>query len=131
MAYLGAHIECRCSRMHGADVTFTDVTIKTPDRTGDVNDVMPRRTEDFGIWRKAVSWDLNSEWESWDLSLEEGSWCLVSPWWDQLGSTKCATHGGVRWKSQDRKKLCLSLMSKNLQLKKEIKSFVPEPKESH
>ena len=43
-------------------------------------------------------------------------------------STKCAAHGGVRWKSQHRKKLCLSLlMSKNLKLKKVIKSFVPEP----
>ena len=40
-----------------------------------------------------------------------------------------ASRGGVRWKSQQRKKLCLSLlMSKNLKLKKVIKSFVPEPK---
>ena len=40
-------------------------------------------------------------------------------------------HGGVRWKSQQRKKLCLSLlMSKNLKLKKVIKSFIPKPKES-
>ena len=38
---------------------------------------------------------------------------------------------GVWWKSQHRKKLCLSLlMSKNLKLKKVIKCFVPEPKES-
>ena len=36
---------------------------------------------------------------------------------------------GFRSKSQHRKKLCLSLpMSKNLKLKKVIKSFVPEPK---
>ena len=41
-----------------------------------------------------------------------------------------AARGGVRWKSQHRKKLCLSLlMSKNLKLKKLIRSFVPEPKE--
>ena len=46
---------------------------------------------------------------------------LVSPRRDQLGSTKCA--------SRLLKKLCLSLlMSKNLKLKKVIKSFVPEPK---
>ena len=39
-----------------------------------------------------------------------------------------AARGGVRWKSQHRKKLCLSLlMSKNLKLKKVNKSFVPEP----
>ena len=40
-----------------------------------------------------------------------------------------AARGGVKWKSQHRKKLCLFLfMSKNLKLKKVIKSFVPEPK---
>ena len=34
----------------------------------------------------------------------------------------------MRWKSQHRKKLCLSLlMLENLKLKKVIKSFVPEP----
>ena len=39
-----------------------------------------------------------------------------------------AARGGVRWKSQNRKKLCLSLlMSKNLKLRKVDKSFVPEP----
>ena len=38
--------------------------------------------------------------------------------------------GGVRWKSQHRKKLCLSLlMSKNLKLKEVIKSFRAEPKQ--
>ena len=38
-----AHIERRCSRSFGEDVTITDVIVKTPDRkwTGDVNDVMP------------------------------------------------------------------------------------------
>ena len=39
-----------------------------------------------------------------------------------------AARSGVKWKSQDKKKLCLSLlMSKNLKLKKVIKSFVPKP----
>ena len=39
-----------------------------------------------------------------------------------------ATRGGVRWKSQDSKKLCLSLLvSKNLKLIKVNKGFVPEP----
>ena len=60
---------------------------------------------------------------SWDSSLEEGSRFLVSLRQDQLGSTKCA--------ARLLKKLCLSLlMSKNLKLKKVIKRFVPEPKES-
>ena len=69
---------------------------------------------------ESESWDLNSERVNWDSSLEEGSRFLVSPWRDQLESTKCA----VRFL----KKLCLSLlMSKNLKLKKVIKSFVPEP----
>ena len=40
-----------------------------------------------------------------------------------------AARGGLRWKSQHSKKLCLSLlMSKNLKLKKVNKSFVLEPK---
>ena len=39
-----------------------------------------------------------------------------------------AACGGVRWKSQRRKKMDLSfLMSKNLKLKRVIKSFIPEP----
>ena len=70
---------------------------------------------------------------SWDSSLEEGSRFLVSPRRDLLESTKCAAHGGVRWKSQHSKKVCVSLsllVSKNLKLKKVIKSFVPEPMSS-
>ena len=34
-ARVGAHIECRCSRSRGEDVTITDVIIKTPDRKCD------------------------------------------------------------------------------------------------
>ena len=39
---------------------------------------MPGSTEDFGIWRKAVSWDLNTERVSWDLNSERVSWDLNS-----------------------------------------------------
>ena len=31
-ARVGAHIECRCSRSRGEDVTITDVIIKNSDR---------------------------------------------------------------------------------------------------
>ena len=105
---------------------------------------MPGSAEDFGIWKKnswlrfklrtrktifGARWGEASlglrdarvlvESESWDSSLEEGNRFLVSPRRDQLGSPKCAT--------RLLKKLCLSLlMSKNLKLKKVIKSFVPE-----
>ena len=34
-AQIGAHIEHRCSRSRGEDVTITDVIIKTPDRNCD------------------------------------------------------------------------------------------------
>ena len=104
-ACAGAHIECRCSHSRGDDVTITDVIIKTPDRkwTGDVNDVIPgndglRILGDF--WKKAVSWDSDSEpgspeelrseprrvqlglrgahafvgSASWDLTLDEAGW---------------------------------------------------------
>ena len=101
-----------------------------------MNDVMPGSAEDFGSWKKTVNWDLNSERVSWDSSLQEGSRFLVLPRRDHLGSTKCAARLLSQWveswrctKSQHRKKLCLSLlMSKNLKLKKVIKSFVPETK---
>ena len=111
---LGAHVECRCSRACGADVTIRDVTIKTPDRkwTGTWMTSCPEATR-WGFWdlKKAVSWYS---------SLEEGRRFLVSPRGDQLGSTESA--------ARLLKKLCLSLlMSKNLKLKKVIKSFVPEP----
>ena len=84
-------------------------------------DVMPGSgAEDFG--------NLKKKPVSWDLSLEEA--CRFS----ELAKDRpvvCgggAARGGVRGKSQHRKKLCLSLlMSKNLKLKKVIKSFVPEP----
>ena len=84
---------------------------------------MPGSSEDFGDLKKKVSWDLNSERKYWDSSLEESRRFLVSPRGHQLGSTKCA--------ARLLKKLCLSLLiSKNLNLKKVIKGFVPEPKKS-
>ena len=66
---------------------------------------------------------------SWDSTLKEGSWFSGSHRGQTSSLRRGATRGGVRWKSHHRKKLCLSLlMSKNLKLKKVIKSFVPEPK---
>ena len=118
MGSLGAHIERRCSRARGADVTISDITIKTPDRKWDWGREWRHARKRWGFRgfeKKAVSWDLNSEQAIRFLARAEGS-------------TKCAARAGVRWKSQHRKKLCLSLlMSKNLKLKKVIKSFVPEP----
>ena len=56
-ARVGAHIEHRCSRLRGDDVTITDVTLKNPDRQLDVNDVMPRSDGlgFLGILKKAIS----------------------------------------------------------------------------
>ena len=49
---VGAHIECRCSRSCGEDVTITDVKIKTPDRKYDLGcercQARKRWAEDFG-----------------------------------------------------------------------------------
>ena len=78
----------------------------------------------WGFWnlKKTVSWDMGLDEESRFSELAEARPVVCS------GG---AARGGLRWKSQNRKKLCLSLlMSKNLKLKKVIKSFVPEPKES-
>ena len=68
------------------------------------------RILEFEKKKTTVSWDLNSERQSWDSSLE------ARP----VGVTKCVT--------RLLKRLCLSLlMSKNIKLKKVLKSFVPEP----
>ena len=82
---------------------------------GDVNNVMPGSAEDFEIWKKKTveiqTWAKPDDFvrygrrelvgwvESWDSSLEEASRFLVLPRRDQLGSTKCAARGVVRWKS--------------------------------
>ena len=79
----------------------------------------------FGSRLGETSWGLLDaralvESVSWDSSLWEGSRFLVLLRRDQLGSTKCA--------ARLLKELCLSLLrSKNLKLRKVIKSFVPEP----
>ena len=79
-----------------------------------------RWAEYFGIWKKKTG--------SWFLDLDEASR------FSELAEARPVVCGGVphvvgiRWKSQHRKKLCLSLlMSKNLKPKKVKKSFVPEP----
>ena len=86
---------------------------------GDVNDGMPGfdglRILEFE--KKTVSWDLG---------LDEARR------FSELAETRPVVCGGGRtwwgrWKSQHRKKLCLSLlMSKKLKIKKVIKSFVHE-----
>ena len=66
---------------------------------------------------------------SWDLDLDEGSWFSGAHRGQTSSLRRDAARGEVRWKSQHRKKLCLSLlMSENFKLKKVNKSFVPEPK---
>ena len=103
-AHVGAHIECRCSRSRGEDVTITDVIIKTPDRirTGDVKDVMPgsdglRILGDF--WKKAVSWDKRLDEASWFLDRGE-----ASPVMDYGMTARC----WVGWNSQHSRN-CVSL----------------------
>ena len=74
-------------------------------------------------------WDLKKKTVSWDSRLEEGSWFSRARRGQTSSFRRGAARGGVRWKSQHRKELCLSLLvSKNLKLKKVIKSFVPGPK---
>ena len=59
---VGAHIERRCSRSHGQDVTISDVIIKPRigNRTGDMNEIMPGNDGlgFLGILKKAVGWDF-------------------------------------------------------------------------
>ena len=106
-ARVGAHIERRCPRSHGEDVTIIDVIIKTPDRKRNLGMWMTSYLEamGWGSWgifeKKAVSWDLNLDEASWFLSLDEAR---------PVGSTRWAARGGVRWNSR-RSKNCVSLSS--------------------
>ena len=81
---------------------------------------MPGRAEDFGIWKKQFSWDLCLDEESRFSELAEARPVVCG------GG---ASRGGVQTEKSARKEIVsLSLlMSKNLKLKKVIKSFVPEP----
>ena len=88
-----------------------------------------RWAEDFGIWKKTVSWDLDLDEASWFSELAEvrpvGVYGMPARWLSQWAESWWCTN------SQHSKKLCLSLlMSENLKLKKVNKSFVPDPKES-
>ena len=103
-AQVGAHIERRCSRSHGEDVTITDVIIKTPDRkwTGDVNDVIPGGDGvRIFLLKKTLSWDLRLDETSWLLDLGEASpvmdYGMPVRFW-------------VRWNSQHSRN-CVSLSS--------------------
>ena len=104
-----------------ADVTITDVTIKTPeekwDRGREWRYAPEWWAEDLGIWKKTNS----------KLRFRLGrSKSIFGARRGQTSSLRRgAARGGVRWKSQDRKKLCLFLL---MSKKKVNKSFVPEPK---
>ena len=84
----------------------------------------------FSNLKKTVSWDLDLNKASWffgpgwgwsSYELRDAHACWLSQWDESWWCTN----------SQHGKKLCLSLfMSKNLKLKKVIKSFEPELKES-
>ena len=125
MDYLGAHIECRSSRACGADGTITDVTIKTTDRKWDPGTWMTSCPEAMGwgfgnLKKKNSSLRFDARGRKLIFGARRGQTCSLR---------RGAACGGVRWKSQHSKKLCLSLlMSKNFKLKKIIKSFIPEPK---
>ena len=110
--------------MCGVDVTITDDTIKTPDRKWD-------RWREWRHARKQWAedfWDLKKDSEL-RFGLGRRKSIFGAPRSQTSSLQRGAVRGGVRWKSQHRKKLCLSLlMLKNLKLKKVIKSFIPEPK---
>ena len=121
-ARLGAHIECRCSRSRGEDVTITDLIIKNLDRKCnrgcEWRHARKRWAKDFGWFlKKAVSWDLNRDEASWFSSLGEAR---------PVGSTRCAARCWVIWNSQHSRN-CASLSScwkPNCQ--EGNKGFVPE-----
>ena len=88
-----------------------------------------RWTEDLGIWKKAVNWDLGLDGASWLSELVEARqfWVYGIParWLSQWVESWWCTN------SQYSKKLCLSLMmTEILKLKKVNKNFVPERRKS-
>ena len=117
--YLALHglvrykLERRCWRVHGEDVSFTDVKIKISGRKYDRGMWMTLCTGSIhrgfrGIWEKSVSWVLPRE-KMVDFRLLTVALCRVHTWF-----------GADGWVSIER---CISLlMSKNLL----TQSFVPE-----
>ena len=80
-APVGAHIECRCSRSRGEDVTITDVILKTPDSKWDWGcewrHTRKRWAEDFGdFWKKQLVeiwlWVKRVDFWTWARSVQFG-----------------------------------------------------------
>ena len=116
-ARVGAHIERRCSRSRGEDVTITDVIIKTriENVTGDVNDVMPvsdglRILGDF--WKKELV-------EIWSWTKRVNFWTWARP--VQLWTTGCPRLVGSDGTVSIVKIVSFSPRVENLKVKKVIK----------
>ena len=90
-ARIGAHIEQRCSRSRGEDVTITDVIIKTPARK--CLGMWMTSSLEAMVWdswvflKKTVSWDLRLNEASWNSNLGEASpvvcWGMSTLLWGQ------------------------------------------------
>ena len=102
--------ERRCSRACGwVDVSFRDVKIKIPDRGMWMTSCTGSERGGFwGVWKKSVSWELDSE--------REGS--TFGARWDQ--TNLCATGKVII------ERLCISLPYVKTFNSKVIKGFVPE-----
>ena len=95
----GKH-ECRCSRAHGGDVSFRDVTIETPDRNVtagcDWRHAPEACAEDLGdLKKKSVSRVLAYEEDGWLSELAE--------------ALRRVPHVMKGWLKSRHKRLCLSL----------------------
>ena len=102
--------ERRCSRTHGADVSFRDVTIRIPDRGYNQGREWYQAPELWAeIWEKWVEFCLGRTRLIFASSLVSGAHVV----WD-------------RWKSQHRKIVYLSPHVEKPFNSKVIRSFVPE-----
>ena len=85
-AQVGTHIECRCSRSRGEDVTITDVIIKTQGRK-----------MWLGMWMTSY---LEMMGWGFGVTFEKKQLVEIQTWASPVGSTRCAACGGVSWNSQ-------------------------------
>ena len=115
--------ERRYSRACGADVSFRDVKIETPERKIDRGMGMTSWPEAWAeIWEKSVSWVPASERKSRVLASEEDGW--LSELAEALRRGLHVVWG--RWRMQIRKIVYLPPYVEKPFNSKVIKSFVPE-----
>ena len=127
-ARVEAHIERRCSRSHGEDVTITDIIIKTPDRKWDWGSEWRHARE---RWAEDLRWFLKKKKqlvEIWGWTKRVDFWASARP--GQLGVRDAPRVVGSDGTVSILKIVSLSPSVEKTKSQEGNKSFVPEQRKS-